>query len=290
MKLSYYNSNYNFGDLLNVTLLNDLFGVKNVVHKNSVHIADMIAIGSLAERLIQEPKNHGLKKYCKSLYRFYKTPKIEVFGTGFINENHSTEIQLIRRVHIMALRGKLTKSKLEKISSKEYNKIVLGDPGLLCKHLIDNTNVIKKYRLGIIPHYVDKTNRYISEIQANNPNSKIIDIQQEPYAFLKEISQCDTVVSSAMHGLIAADSLNIPNIRLILSDKLTGGDFKFNDYYSVFGIENHVKLDFFNNAVSSTKLSNLPDLVTKNFILKSNKIDNINNKLIHAFKSKSRFS
>jgi hypothetical protein len=44
MKLSYYNSNYNFGDLLNVTLLNDLFGVKNVVHKNSVHIADMIAI------------------------------------------------------------------------------------------------------------------------------------------------------------------------------------------------------------------------------------------------------
>jgi hypothetical protein len=190
----------------------------------------------------------------------------------------------------MALRGKLTKSKLEKISSKEYNKIVLGDPGLLCKHLIDNTNVIKKYRLGIIPHYVDKTNRYISEIQANNPNSKIIDIQQEPYAFLKEISQCDTVVSSAMHGLIAADSLNIPNIRLILSDKLTGGDFKFNDYYSVFGIENHVKLDFFNNAVSSTKLSNLPDLVTKNFILKSNKIDNINNKLIHAFKSKSRFS
>ena len=46
-----------------------------------------------------------------------------------------------------------------------------------------------------------------------------------------------------MHGLIAADSFCIPNIRIILSDNIIGKDFKYNDYYSVFGIENHNKID-----------------------------------------------
>ena len=55
--------------------------------------------------------------------------------------------------------------------------------------------------------------------------------------FLKQLNACDVVLSSAMHGLIAADSLGIPNAWMRLSDRLTGGDWKFRDYYSVFGVE-----------------------------------------------------
>jgi hypothetical protein len=45
------------------------------------------------------------------------------------------------------------------------------------------------------------------------------------------------VLSSSLHGLIAADALGVPNAWIGLSDALRGGDFKFRDYYGVFGIE-----------------------------------------------------
>jgi hypothetical protein len=37
-----------------------------------------------------------------------------------------------------------------------------------------------------------------------------------------------------MHGLIVADSFGIPNMRVIASESLMGGDYKFRDYYSAF--------------------------------------------------------
>jgi hypothetical protein len=287
MKLSYYNSNYNFGDLLNVTLLNDLFGVKNVVHESSIQNADMIAIGSLAERLIKtKPKKITIKKYLKRIYKIYTTPSIEVFGTGFIRDHDFTKIKPARSLNIIALRGEFTKNRIDLIT-KRKNKITLGDPGLLCRELINTTKIKKRFKLGIIPHYADKKSKIVIDIHNNNFNSKIIDIQQEPYDFLKDISQCDAVVSSAMHGLIAADSLNIPNLRLIVSDKLAGGDFKFNDYYSAFGITNHKKVDFFNYKNSN---KNMVGRIEENFINKSNKIDKINQDLYNAFKKKSKYA
>ena len=45
-----------------------------------------------------------------------------------------------------------------------------------------------------------------------------------------------------MYGLIVADVLYIPNVRMILSDKISGGDYKFNDYYSAFGLNEHEKI------------------------------------------------
>jgi hypothetical protein len=44
------------------------------------------------------------------------------------------------------------------------------------------------------------------------------------------------VISSSLHGLIVADSLGIPNVWLRLSPDVLGGDYKFKDYYSVFGL------------------------------------------------------
>jgi hypothetical protein len=287
MKLSYYNSNYNFGDLLNVTLLNDLFGVNNVVHESSIQKADMIAIGSLAERLIKtKPKQITIKKYLKRKYEIYTTPSIEVFGTGFIKEHDFAQIKSRRRLNIIALRGECTKNRIDLIT-KRKNKTTLGDPGLLCKELIDTTKIKKRFKLGIIPHYIDKKSKTVMNIHNNNPNSKIIDIQQEPYSFMKEISQCEMILSSAMHGLIAADSLNIPNLRLVVSDNLVGGNFKFHDYYSVFGIKNHKKIDFFNYKNCST---NMVARIEENFINKSNKIDKINHDLYNTFKKKSKYA
>lgn len=45
---------------------------------------------------------------------------------------------------------------------------------------------------------------------------------------------CKCVLSSSLHGLIVADALGVPNRRIVLSDKIIGGDLKFDDYYSVY--------------------------------------------------------
>ena len=48
------------------------------------------------------------------------------------------------------------------------------------------------------------------------------------------MAQCKFILSSALHGLICADSLNIPNKHIILGNDVIGGEYKFKDYYSVF--------------------------------------------------------
>jgi hypothetical protein len=58
-----------------------------------------------------------------------------------------------------------------------------------------------------------------------------------PKEVISQIAQCNSILSSSLHGLITADSLRIPNIRIEISTAIRGGDWKFNDYYSAFGIE-----------------------------------------------------
>ena len=45
-----------------------------------------------------------------------------------------------------------------------------------------------------------------------------------PFKCIKQIADCE-IISSALHGLIAADSLNIPNKWIKLSNKLVGNNF-----------------------------------------------------------------
>jgi polysaccharide pyruvyl transferase WcaK-like protein len=70
-----------------------------------------------------------------------------------------------------------------------------------------------------------------------NLGKTLLNINDPPLAFLNKLQSCEVVISSAMHSLIAADSLGMPNIRIKISDNITGGDYKFKDYYSVFGID-----------------------------------------------------
>ena len=120
-------------------------------------------------------------------------------------------------------------------------RVVIGDPGLLAPMLINSAAIQKKYTLGIIPHYIDHNHILLDKI--NIENSTIIDVLQDPIDTITQIAQCENIISSAMHGLIVADSLNIPNARMILSGELLGGDYKFNDYYSAYNLTDHLIFD-----------------------------------------------
>jgi pyruvyltransferase len=81
-----------------------------------------------------------------------------------------------------------------------------------------------------------------------------------------------------MHGLIAADSLHVPNAWLKLSDELRGEDFKFRDYYSVFNIEPKPLapvLDLFRHTEALIETYSRPGL------------DDIKQQLIESFPFKS---
>ena len=117
----------NFGDWLSPKLCEAISG-RPVVYASAKQ-CDMIAIGSVFQRL----KNH------------FWNHRVHVWGTGLI-EKHAT----IRSPHyIHAIRGKLTANT---ISGKSTN--IFGDPGLLCVILLPARQIVKKFRLGIIPHDV----------------------------------------------------------------------------------------------------------------------------------------
>ncbi|MEP5837370.1 MAG: polysaccharide pyruvyl transferase family protein, partial [Marinobacter sp.] len=115
--------------------------------------------------------------------------------------------------------------------------IFLGDPGSMIREIAllnddrSLTNSGKKYKLGIIPHFVDYP--YVQRSFYNDPSVLVIDIKNRYDLVAKKIKGCEAIVSSSLHGLIFSDAIGVPNSWVSISDRIVGGDFKFNDYYSV---------------------------------------------------------
>ena len=135
---------------------------------------------------------------------------------------------------ILALRGKHTQKQVENILKRKIN-VTLADGGLLASKLLDLSKIEKKYKVGIIPHYVDF--KFDLSKNVGLENYRVIDVTKNPMFVLSEIAQCEVILSSSLHGLIIADSFNIPNKWVKMSDNLFGGDYKFRDYYSIYDYE-----------------------------------------------------
>jgi len=58
----------------------------------------------------------------------------------------------------------------------------------------------------------------------------LIDIEGDVLEVIDQVTRCEFILASSLHGLICADTHNVPNTRLRLDNKIIGGDFKFFDY------------------------------------------------------------
>lgn len=267
----YFDEEPNFGDLLNISIFK-MFGINIEAGKNKN--SQIVAIGSLLQMFFKKKKLSFVHQLSLKLNK-----PIIVYGSGFIEEVPSY-CSLLRKLDIRAVRGYYSLEKLKTLKNnniKIASDVAIGDPGLLSKYLIDVSKVEKKYNLGIVPHYVDKNNPLLDKIQVKN--SIVIDIQQEPECFLKQIAQCKNVISSAMHGLVAADSLGIPNVRMVVSDKIIGGDYKFNDYYSAFGVKNHHVVNLSEQIFTDDDIPN----ISKKYNVKQEQVEKICQNLIAKF-------
>lgn len=227
----YYYKCANAGDILNETLINDLFGIK--VKEESFTSSQMIAIGSVLERIISGAivgkRDNELQTQAE------ESQKIIVWGTGLMHQyDDYSAMKFIRPVKFCAVRGELTRTAAEKITGRKI-KCVTADPGLLAPLLLDEIPE-KKYTLGIIPHVAEREMQEYKEINSRVNGSVIIDLTEKPEKVLKQIASCEAVISTSLHGLIFADSFGIPSRWCEMTDKILGKGFKYRDYYSAFGV------------------------------------------------------
>jgi hypothetical protein len=158
-----------------------------------------------------------------------------LWGTGEIAEKMDFLQPGVRPLGVAAVRGPLTRKRLmdADISCPE----IYCDPAFIFPNHYIPAPVPRRYRLGLIPHYIDQGLPALDAFRQDD-SIRIIDITQSGvpqdrriHRFIDEVCSCDAILSSSLHGLILADAYGIPSKWMRLSGKVFGGGFKFSDYF-----------------------------------------------------------
>ena len=254
--LKYYDHENNWGDSVNPYLFEKITGKKaissNVIY-NFLNKDVVLGVGSI---IVGDLSNYV------------------IWGSGIMWEN----IRLLKKPkEVLALRGLKTLKKIQEVGG---NRDVFGDPVLLFPDFYSDKDIPKKYKYGIVPHFKDKNKIGVQKIiSLNDPEIKIIDIQNGIEEFVIDVLSCENILSSSLHGLILAEAYGIPTCRLIFSEEMRGGDFKFFDYYSGVGIK-EMETVFIHDDISNLKTifskCSLKDLNFDKTKLKNSLIEYVN--------------
>lgn len=191
----------NFGDILIPYFLKKYCTDYEIIHERNTYNVRVISCGSIM-------------RLCNS--------KTIVYGSGIrdINQN-------IMKGHIKFVRGPLTRNRLREIGC--YCPPEYGDPGLLLP-LYYKPNIKKKFKLGIIPHYVHYG--VISTQYVGAKDIIVINLINNNVEYvIDQMLSCECTISSSLHGLIVSDAYNIPNKWVIYNNNLFGDNTKFYDYF-----------------------------------------------------------
>ncbi len=198
----WFDTTPNFGDTLTPQLLRKAGALSRWTAPGD---ADLIGVGSLVDQVPHHARG-------------------TLWGSGLIWDQ-PIELPF---VNTLAVRGEFT---LDSLGSPAVK--ALGDPAILMNHHFPEQG--KRWRVGLIPHYTHgqhaETQRLADLLPAN---STVIDVLRPASRVVRQIAACDVIVTSSLHGLILADSYDVPAVQFTIADhELKGGDFKFDDYQSV---------------------------------------------------------
>lgn len=211
----------NFGDVLTRNILNH-FGV-SFKHTNERHKANMFATGSIA-RLAGDGAT--------------------VIGSGMIRKNEKMNPNAIWK----SVRGPLTRADVIRCGGECPE--IYGDPALMLPLFCIPSE--KKHKIGIVPHYKD----YKKILKNYGKNYKVINVvNKNPLKVAEEITSCEKIISSSLHGIICAHAYGIPAAHVSFS-KLHGDGSKFKDYYASVDTPHDI------STIDSPKytIGKLPDL------------------------------
>lgn len=240
----------NFGDALNPYIIEKLTDKK--VRFSDIYLyglSPVIFIKTLTHQLLNG--NVSLSDYIRYISGYFiKKPKILVaigsvlqrvkseniivWGSGII----MWDVTKFANAQFLAVRGKKTVEKIKEFGYRAPD--VIGDPALLLP-LVCEIKVEKKYKIGLIPHFM-----HHSEIEENlnNPDILLINILDPIEKIINEINSCDFTFSTSLHGIIVSHAYQIPSLWVTnYSHCLDGDDIKYWDYFSAVDIENYKPVD-----------------------------------------------
>lgn len=204
----------NLGDMMGFHIADWLIGPtayqrKGMKHRDSLGSDSVALVGSVIAALVDTP--------------------VRVLGGGLINGNARTYSPTAR---IEGVRGFLTQSVIERDSKRVPE--VIGDPGMLLPRISPLPPCAKRKPLGFIIHDVDR-----EEFAEHYPQhvDDIVDNYAPRDEFVAQLAGYDAVVSTSLHGCVFAHAYGVPVAPFILTDRVFGGDFKFRDHYSAFGLD-----------------------------------------------------
>lgn len=188
-----------------------------------------------------------------------------VWGSGIIQQDAK-----VNKAKFLAVRGPYTRKRLLELG---YDcPPIYGDPAILLPNYF-NPTVEKKYKYGVIPHYVDY--KAINEL-VKDPNINVINLMTNNIEEVtKQILECENIISTSLHGIIVPHAYGIPAVWVKFSEKIFGDDIKYKDYFESVGITHYsskIDSDSFNTEsfnLLMSKYQNLPD----DKLLQKNKID-----------------
>ena len=201
----------NLGDIFGYLLMEKL-GLTTmerigIPDKDSIDGQTLILVGSILNHI--RPNQNAL-----------------VYGPGFITSDDNPN--RLKGNRIAGVRGKLSKKKIEEAFPGTKVR-VCSDPGLLMKTVMaPSFEASKELKVGAIVHSVDRE-LYLKSSFNHIP---IIEHYKGLERFLTDIQSYSHVISTSLHGMIFCHSLGIPVLPVAISNKITGGSFKFRDYLS----------------------------------------------------------
>lgn len=228
LKVWWLNSGQNFGDILTPYILK-YFGIEHTFVHNLTE-ANLICIGSIIRRA-----RKGMT----------------VLGSGIMNSHDRISTEADFRL----VRGKLSRKRIVDLGGTCPDRY--GDPALLVPLIAEEKS--KKYKIGYIPHVV-----HWKEFNNLLPGEKIIRLRtDDPIRTAQEISECEYIVSSSLHGIIVANAYGIPAAWVESTQtKIKGDGSKFHDYFSSVGIEHTI-------STINNPSFNCPDTIDTNNIKES---------------------
>lgn len=251
-----YNGKYtNFGDILTPYILNK-YKIP-IKHSSTNTNIELYGIGSLLDLVPNDYKG-------------------SVWSSGFLMPQKTKKTFLKSP---SAIRGKLSLSYI----NYDNRPMTLGDGGLIIDRVYKPQNITKKYKLGIIPHYVD-IDWADFDIKSfsifSRPDVLFIDPKDNVETYINNLISCENILSSSLHGLVTSDSYGINNGMFTTpfsykSLHFNKGSFKFKDYYSVFNQEmpNYITLNENTSielCISNCRQVNKPNIDTlKYYLVKS---------------------
>jgi len=161
-----------------------------------------------------------------SIYRLVNENAL-VFGSGVRDRDQSVQ----KSNSVFCVRGPLTRRRV--LAVGDECPPIYGDPALLLARVY-NPPFVLRYKLGIVPHvsqYKKVLKLYDEDVKSGEVF--VVDLRTiNVESVVRQILQCERVVSSSLHGIIVCHSYGIPVRWIRFDNNINGDDTKYHDHFA----------------------------------------------------------